>query len=359
MRIERSGKVIKLTPRLECFFQEALGGIALDSIQHAESRKADYKCLNGILAIELKSLEEDASERIENLTNELREQFDWPIFYGSVPIQSFLKHVSNPEIVRRQFIDRIGRSIKNHMHKANKQLTAHETNFPRKNTVKMLVLVNEDHEVYDPELVAYIVQHHLCRHENGALLHSNIDAVIYVSERHVTIMEERLAFPILCIEGPSISLASWKREVTELFLTRWARWNSIPFHESDLSKVEFSTIEHIPDEMQRYKKWELDYKRNPYMRDFTNKQLQERFDESLCVSSLMAVKSSPYKPDRNAVIWSMSSFSHVMLEMNWRGIPVTEFPYKSENLAAAAQRLGFTSNVVLWFKNDLGRAVTL
>jgi hypothetical protein len=56
MRIERTWQVKRLTPRLERFFVEALGGQALDDIQQATVRKVDYKCLDGLLAIELKSL---------------------------------------------------------------------------------------------------------------------------------------------------------------------------------------------------------------------------------------------------------------------------------------------------------------
>jgi hypothetical protein len=68
MRIERKGTVAKLTPRLERFFIKALGGESLDDILHAEARKADFRCLRGLLAIELKTLEQDGARRIDNLT---------------------------------------------------------------------------------------------------------------------------------------------------------------------------------------------------------------------------------------------------------------------------------------------------
>lgn len=79
MRTERTGPVQRLTPRLERFFAEALRGVALDDLQDAQARKADCACLNGLLAIELKSLDEDASERMDNLTDELRDRPDWPL----------------------------------------------------------------------------------------------------------------------------------------------------------------------------------------------------------------------------------------------------------------------------------------
>ncbi len=357
MRIERTGPVAKLTPRLERFFVEALDGEALDDLQDAQARKADFKCLRGLLAIELKSLEDDAFKRMENLTDELCERPDWPIFYGSWPIQSLLKHVREPEEVKRRFVDRIGRAIEKHMRKANKQLAAHEVAFPRKNLVKVVVLVNEDHEIYDPEMVAYLIHHLLRRRENGALLFPHIDAVIFLSERHAAPFNRQVAFPIVCIEGQSIGNAAWKSDVTDTFLTRWAKWNGVPLYHADLQAQKFTTIDHIPERMKRYEKWQLDYERRPYMTGFTDEQLRDRFDEIICVSSLAFIKDSPLKPSHDAIVWSMSSMSHMMLEMGWRGIPVTQFKYKPDRLAAAARRLHLAANAVVWFESDMGRGV--
>lgn len=356
MRIERKGPVARLTPRLVRFFHEALGGIALDDLQHAQARKADYKCLNGLLAIELKSLEDDASERMNNLTDELRERPDWPIFLGSAPMQSFLQHIEEPDEVRRQIVDRIGRAIKSHLRKANKQLAAHALDFPRKNLVKVIVIANEDHEIYDPEMVAYIIKHLLRRHDNGVPLYAHVDAVVFFSERHATTKPGQIAFPILYVEGPSIEHALWKREVMELFLLRWSLWNGVPLYKADPTKEKFSTIEHVPDQMRRYEKWELDYRRNPYMNDFTDEQVRERFDELICVSSLAFIKDSPFKPDESAINWSMSSMSHMMIEMGRRAIPMTKFQSEPERLAEAARRLGFSSEVISWFRANMGRA---
>jgi hypothetical protein len=355
MRIERKGPVARITSRLERFFQEALGGVPLDDVQHAEVRKADFKCLNGLLAIELKSLEEDASHRMNNLTDELRQRPDWPIFLGSAPMQSVLERMREPDEIKRSLIDRLGRAIKNHMRKANKQLGAHEAAFPRKNMVKLMVLANEDHEIYDPEMVAYIVQHLLLRRENNVPFYPNIDAVIYVTERHAGVVDHQVAFPILCIEGASIETAPWKYNVIDLFVRCWATWNGVSLYDSAWINQKFTTVDHIPDQMRRHEMWELAYRRNPYMRKLTTEQLRARFDELICVSSLAFMKHSPLKPDRAAIMRSMQSMSHIMLEMGWRAIPVTEFQYGPERLAAAARRMQLPQEVIAWFESNLGR----
>lgn len=355
MRIERRGPVGKLSPRLERFFVESLGGKKLDDVQHAEARRADYGCLGGLLAIELKTLEEDGSERMDNLIDELRRRPDWPVFLGSAPIQSVLKHIDEPDQVERQLLDRAGRAIKAHMRKANKQLAAHEASFPRKNIVKVLVLANEDHTMYAPEMVAPAVQKLLLRHENGAPLYPHIDAVFFINERHATTINRQIALPILVVEGTSIENTVWKRDVTELLLVRWATWNGFPLHHADLQEQRFTCIDHIPEKMSRHESWELDYKRRPYLEDLPDDELRECFDEIICIASLAFLKASPAKPSNDDIAWSMSSMSHMMLEMGARGIPVTQFQHDATRLAAAARRIGLSAQVVAWFADGMGR----
>lgn len=356
MRIERTGPVERLTPRMQRFITEALGGVSLDDVQDAQDRKADYACLGGLLAIELKSLEEDASERMDNLTDELRERPDWPLFLGSARMDAFLKHLDEPEPVRRRIAERIGRAIKNHIHKANKQLAAHEAMFARKNVVRFVVIVNEDHEIYDPQMVGYVVGHLLRREENGVPLYPHIDEVIYLSERHATMIDGLIAFPMMAIEGKPVSDAPWKRQVTTRFLERWGRWNGIPIFKADAKEQTFSTIEHVPERMRRHEAWALHYRRNPYMQGYTDEQVRERFDEVICISSLSFMKDTPFKPPREATEWAMQTMTHLMLEMGRRAIPATRFQHEPARLAAGALRLRMPPAVVAWFANDLGRA---
>lgn len=356
MRIERSGDVAKLTPRLESFFKEALGGEDLDDLQHAEARKADFRCLNGLLTIELKSLEDSASERIDNLTDELRQQPDWPVFLGSVPFNAVLPHVQNPDEVRHRMIERIGRAIKGHIRKANKQLAAHETDFPRKNMVKVMVLANEDHEVYDPDLVGHVVHGLLTRKNGDQPLYPHIDAVMYFTERHAAAIHGQVSFPIVCVEGYGLHTQPWKRCVTEHFLARWGEWSGTALYTAAYKEHQYATIEPVPERMRRYERWELDYRRNCYMQGYTDEQVRERLDEALCIQRLAFVKSAPIKPDRDIVAWSLEMVSHLKLEMGWRSIPMTQFRIEPMRLAAAARRLGFPSQAVVWLAGGCGRA---
>lgn len=356
MRIERQSQVSALKPRLERFFIEALSGRDLDMIQHPESRKADFVCLRGLLAIELKCLEEDGSNRIENLADELRVRADWPPFFGKVGFEAILKNLDDPELVRRRVVDRIGRAIKNHVQKANKQLAAHETAFPRKNAVKVMVLANENHDLYDPETVSYILDKLLHQLEGDALRYAHIDAVLYLTERHVANAGEQVAFPVICLEGSSVDISPWKRQILDLLVCRWARWNAAQMINGEADQLVFTTIEDVPDKMRRHDLWELEYRRRPYMTGLTNEQVRERFDEAVCTATLVFHKNSPFKPDHAAIKWSMETMSHLIVEMGNRALPLTQFPFESLRLSAAAKRLHLPPNAISWFDANLGRS---
>lgn len=355
MRIERHGPIERLTPRVQRFIIEALGGVVLDDIQDAQARKVDYACFRGLLAIELKSLEEDASQRMDNLTNQLQGRPDWPVFLGSAPMSSFLQHLEQPEPVRKLVAERVGRAIKNHIHKANKQLAAHEAAFPRKNLVRAVIIVNEDHEIYDPQIVGHIVGRLLRRVEDGKLLYPHIDEVIYLSERHATMINGLIAFPMLAIEGQPLGDALWKREVMRRLAERWGRWSGVPAFKANAKDQNFSTIEQIREKMPRHEAWGLHYRRNPYMQGFTDEQIRDRFDEVICITCLSSLKDTPLKPSRDDVEWAMKTMSHMMLEMARRAIPITRFQYEPARLSAAAKRLQMPQEAETWFARDLFR----
>lgn len=348
MRIERTGPVEPLTPRIEAFLKEALGGISLDDVQSPDQLRADYACLRGLLAVELKTLEDDGSERMDNLFAELRERDDWPIFLGSAPIQAFIENTADPDGLRKQTLERIGRGVINHLKKANRQLEAHCVSFPRRNTVRALVLVNEDHETYDPHTVSFILWHAVRRLKDDRLLYEHIDLIFYFTERHAQIVDNRVAFPTLIVEGKPIGDAPWKSEFGTLVAERWARWNGVPLHRDEAAVNDFSTIEHVPDSMKRYEAWNLNYRRQPYLSGLTNDQLRDRFDEVNVMIMLWGVYGSPVKVVPEARTQSVRMFGDLMQEMARRAIPVTQFPHVLARSQAAAKRLGLHQAVADW-----------
>jgi len=348
MRIERTGTIPRLTPRVELFLKSALRGIPLDDLQAPNERRVDYSCLGGLLAIELKTLEEGASGRIDNLLDELQDREDWPKFLGSAPIDSFLKHTNDPEGLRRRVAERIGRAAINHLKKANHQLEAHYANFPRRNVVGAILLVNEDHEIYDPTTISFILSHALRRYSGEKLLYRHVDLIIYMTERHATIVDGRIAFPTLLIEGQSVINAPWKGEVASYFARRWAEWNGAHFVESELGFEKFDAIDHVPDTAPRHERWRTEYRRNPYLRGLSFDQLRDKFDEVMVLNNLTFLVGSPLKPPHEITAINMQQFTHLMMEMGERAIQTKDFRFEPSRQVNAAKRMNLPESVIEW-----------
>ncbi len=350
MRIERTGKIEPLTPQVVAFLTGRLGGVSLDDTHSPEAMRIAYACMRGLLAVELKTLEEPGTERLDNLTDELRKREDWPIFLGSAPMQAFIKNLDDPEGVQRKVLDRIGRGIINHLKKANRQLEAHAKAFPRRNMVRLLVLVNEDHEIYDPHTVAYILWHAVRREEGDRALYEHVDGVLFLTQRHATVRDNKLTYPVVTIEGMGCYDDPWKGDVLDLVAKRWGARNGDDVHEVG-SVEEFTTIDHIPDKAPRSERWRTEYKRAPYLRSLTKEQLRDRLDENTVMSLLSMCKDPPVKLSKGMSIAVIRQFGDFMQEMGERGIPITELQHSDEREAAAARRLGLSEPVIAWLAN--------
>lgn len=348
MRIERTGEIKPLTPRFETFLKEGLHAVSIDEKQSPEKLRVDYEVFRGLLAIELKTLEEDASERVDNLMKEFRERDDWPVFLGSAPMQTAISKTNDPDGLNRRFLDRVGRSMVNHVKKANKQLAAHVAAYPRQNIVRAMVLINEDHETYDPNFVGYVLMHALSREEGGNLLYPHIDVVIYLTERHAAVLDGQVTFPSVIVESRQIEDAIWKSDVAQHLVAKWAKWNNSPLYVRDFEAQGFEAVDHIPDQMTRQGTWELAYRRQPYLRSYTREQLLDRFDELQIVFALGFTVDTPLQPPAHIQTKNTELFTHMMLELAHRGISIPELPHSAERDVAAARRMNLPPKVVDW-----------
>lgn len=348
MRIERRGKLPPLTPRVEQFLREKLDGVPIDDLVDPADQRADFICLEGSLVVELKTLEGDASERLHNAIAELQQRPDWPIFFGAVPVEAYLKNLGDDaEPIRRKLLDRVGRSIVRHLHKANRQL-ASETARVEGKPVRLLLLIIEDHADYDPQIVSYVVMRELQKLVAASSDEISIDGVIYLSERHATVEQERVVLPLIAIRGPGAKTSQAKTEIMDRLMDAWAEWNGCPVIDDEGPVPEFGAIDVVPDVQARSDQWRLEYHRSPYMSGLTERQLTEKFDEVVVTSMLWALKSSPRKLSPEAVAEGLKLFTHVIEELNRRHIPMQKVQQNLAQLQQAARRLQLGEDVVEW-----------
>lgn len=349
VRLERTGRVVRLTPRVERFLVEALGGISLDEVHSHEETRIDYACLRGLVAIELKTLEGDPSERTNNFVDTLRDRDDFPTFFGAVPLEAAISNMKEPEKLRRSAIERLGRAIVTHIKKANDQLQRHMIDFPRRACLKLLVLVNEDHPEYDPESVAWIAQREMARQTATGYRYQNIDALLYLTERHGQAIDGLVAFPITNIHGPLLDQQPWKEDLLQHIVVKWAGWQGRPLHTIvDDEDAKFATIDHVADQTPRHETWRVQYRRNPYLRGLSDGQLRDQFDEVMLVTTLWGLKGSPIKLDMAAAMTAIERFTHIQIEMHERAIPMEHFNFEFSRELAAAARLKLPQIAIEW-----------
>lgn len=303
----------------------------------------------------MKTLEGAPSERTNNFVDTLRDREDFPTFFGAVPLEAAFKNMSEPEKLRRAAMDRLGRAIVTHMKKANDQLHRHSIDYPRRCCLKLLVLINEDHPEYDPRTVAWIAQRELGRESSAGLRYSDMDAVLYFTERHGQAIDGRVAFPITAIHGPLVDQQPWKEQVLQFVVTTWAAWHGRPLHMiADDDDADFATIEHVPDRMPRHQQWRLQYRRQPYLKHLSDEQLRDEFDEVMLVTTLWGIKGSPIKLDMASSMVAMERFTHIQIEMHERAIPMERFSFEFSRELEAATRLNLPQPAVDWL-HELNR----
>lgn len=326
VRVERHGPVEALTPRLVEFIERSLGGRSLDEDGDVEKRP-DFECLNGLLAVEIKSLETDPSDRLETAVLPDKNDANWPVFFGPWPFDSIKKHLDNVDAVQKKLLDRLGRALVTHVKKANDQLGQHAARVKRKNLVRLMMLVNEDYSEYEPNAVAFLVQRELSRrNSDGSFRNSQIDAVIFLSERHLAVGRKGPILPAIVICGVGMDENLWKEDIVNLVLTRWAAWNRAPILPDGTVTIEkFVAAEHVPDQMARHEFWALQYRRKPYMRNWKDDDLRDLWDHVMLISLLRLHRDSPMKVPQDGFTQLMERFTHLREEVAVRGLPLEYF----------------------------------
>lgn len=355
MRVERSGAIEPLTPRIAEFIEKRLNGRSLDEDGDVDKRP-DYECFKGLLAIEIKSLETDPTDRLENALAPEKDDPNWPIFFGEWAANKVLEHFPNSEQLNKKLVDRLGRALVTHLKKANDQLANYTKNSKRRNLVRLLVILNEDHAEYAPDAVAYIIQRELRRkRDDGTYRYCDIDAVVFLSDRHVAALGKIPALPIIAMLGANCDMHPWKEDIVQIFAKRWATWNNAPVFSKDANAVhDFVAAEHIPDKVPQHEKWRLDYRRRPYMKSWKDEDLRSLWDHVLLLSLLFGHRETPKKIPLDGYMQTIERFSHLQVEVAERGLSLEYFEKDSTGRRKhVANQLPYGPKVSAWLHKVL------
>ena len=184
MHVERRGGPPDLQAAFEHFVVQELHGRLLDDRKDEEAKLGkftDFACFRDLVLIEMKHLESEQNERVNEAYKKQVLPEKEPIFYGTRRVD--LDKLSNGDEIRSAVLSKLSQTIEARLRKANRQFGDYRSRNPRKNSVSVCLLLNSQIDEFSPDVVMHAVHRKIKPTETG-LRFPHIDAVVYVSEKH-------------------------------------------------------------------------------------------------------------------------------------------------------------------------------
>jgi hypothetical protein len=314
-----------------------LAGRALDDQRDEEARLGkfpDFACYRDLVLIEMKHLEADQHSRVNDAYKKHVLPEEEPMFYGSRRVD--LDKLSNGTDIRSAILNKLSQTLETHLRKANQQFGDYRRRNPRKNSVSICLVLNSQIDQFSPDVVMHAL-HRKMKPTDQELRFPNIDAVIYISEKHFQRLPDgRVAFAIVIMIGEPAIEQRWKMPIVELVARQWSvfRTGAVP---AQGRADRFESVEDIPDRMARHEAWKLAYRRDPYLRSLTEQQLKLHFHRCVALNSLSFVTGTWPKPSEEETGAHLRRFDDAISEINRRGLDMRRFNPRSLSEAERGQ----------------------
>jgi len=321
VHIERYEGAPNLPEIFRNFVLRQLRGRALDDNFKEEAEAGefpDFACYRDVVLIEVKHLESDQTERIDEVFRREASPHEMPVFFGARDGRLITRYLSNGKDIEAKIASKLGRTIEAAIAKANRQFASYRQRHPRKNVINICVLLNSKLRELTPSGVLHSIH---AKVVNGGRRFSEIDAIVYISEKHMTILPDgRLAFGIGVFENVGAINSPWKMEVVNRILTLWSSYRTGADVQDGREDIEFSVIDDISSYMKKSDLWTLEYKRDPYLQAVKIEILRFIYNRSLAILLLQGLKGAWAKPAANEVDQALRTLQHVIEETNKRGL---------------------------------------
>lgn len=325
MRVERRGGPPDLQTAFKHFIVNHLKGRLLDDRKDEEAKLGklpDFACFRDLVLIEMKHLESEQNERVNETYKKQVLPEEEPIFYGTRRVD--FDKLSNGDDIRSAILNKLSQTIETHLRKANRQFGDYRSRNPRKNSVSVCLLLNSQIDEFSPDVVMHAVHRKIKPTETG-LRFPHIDAVVYISEKHFQRLPDgRIAFAIVTIIGVPAIEQAWKMQLVDLVAQKWSEFRTGAAPVSGRPD-QFNSIDDIPESMKRHEAWKLAYKRNPYLRTQTDQQLKLHFHRCVALNSLAFLKGGWPKPSHDETSSRLRLFGDAIDEINRRGLDMRQF----------------------------------
>ncbi len=263
---------------------------------------ADY-AIRDVVVIELKTLKEDPTQKMENFFHKIMKRPDFPAIYGELNFRRVVSLLPDGEKTIQKFETVAFRQIESIMSKANKQVisTIKHLNMDSQ-TAGTLIIINEFADFFEPDVLVDYISNMLGSRPNNELRFSHLNHVILIQDTHKVkdSNPDGIVIPIYDIANDNIA----QNEVSEKadialseLIKNYSHFNKCNHKLHNSLEGEFELEKLKQPEMKKPLKgqeWiEDQYRKNRYMKDFTDQQLIEFGSMVMSVTYAMVLKEKP------------------------------------------------------------------
>jgi len=332
-----SPRPASLENRFTSFLSGLPGAEVIDDLDLPDDpkhrRKADFLLAHRQVVVELKTLTEDTSHKIESIADKHRDREDWPLFYGTADVRKVLNNLPDGDAIYGKMANAIGRSVEAAVRSAEEQIThtRHVLELPE--AAGMLVILNESIDVLDPYFVGHRVAQLMRRHRTGNSTAERLDFVCLLFESHsMGVVQGIPTAPCILISGDRKEQFPWFSAFHQDLVRRWAAANggiSMQGEATDPAKLQFTPMREVtaapPQQLPRHEVWRRRYRSNPHLRSLSNEAV-------LALGTDLTRRLMPHFVKgglgyiAELVDPLMEEFTHFLEEMNFRGLDMRQIP---------------------------------
>ena len=304
-----------------------------ENIEHEGKKIGDFFFLNRKFTCEIKSLNKDTKGKVEKIVDGLRDREDFPVFYGSWELHKILKHMKDGDSVHERIAYAVTSPIEDHFKDANRQIRDTKKLFEEPNSLGLVIIVNRSVDILDAELVGWRINR--CLHkkrQDGSLRFECINGTWLIDEAHHFIVHENLKGPISIIFEGKGNCGNQAGEYMEYLTVQWATWNGFPplkLPGKVLTKDRLTPAKEKNTDKTSLKRHELcreTYRKSPYLRSLPQDELLE-YGRDLLIQITPHFLKNGIKSTMKQKMELMERFTHLLEEVNHRGIDMKEFKF--------------------------------
>ena len=198
----------------------------LDDLACFQEEKADYLFSDRDLIIEVKNIESDPSFKLEELNENLKNEPDYPLFFGEKNLTDVFEHFENSDELSQIAYKKLTMQVERALEKAEKQIKNTRKKFGLDSAYGVVIILNDLVKVLDPDHIASRAAKFLLKTNNGRYRYKNINSIVLISETHKVKnsgpYEE--ALPIVFINSPHTQANSLHNLKLDDLLKQWSHF---------------------------------------------------------------------------------------------------------------------------------------